>query len=177
MFAVLKSDPIEVTACDHCVLLASNHAAAYNTLGTPILALISNRNSLHTMPPKNTRNLGYHEADPTDAPHRNVETDSSPNKPSQSVTPPKPKHITTSDNPEDDVVTVSRESTPSPTASDILVGFPLEDIQKTSYLDLKMLDEDMSAQERKRRLLELRARLDNERMVWDRSDDEEREKI
>ena len=49
--------------------------------------------------------------------------------------------------------------------------------KKTSDLDVKMRDEDMSAQERKRRLLELRARLDNERMVRDRSDDEEREKI
>jgi hypothetical protein len=87
------------------------------------------------MPPKNIATREYFETDPSDAPNRDVEIVSGSDEPSKSETPPKQKRVTTSDNPEDDVVTVSKESTPSPTPSDILFSFHFEDTTMATNLD------------------------------------------
>jgi hypothetical protein len=93
------------------------------------------------MPPKNIHTREYFSTDPSNAPHRDVETDSGPDEPSKSTTATEQKRITPSDNPEDDVVTVSKESTPSPTASDILLEFHLEDTMAATNLDRKWREE------------------------------------
>jgi hypothetical protein len=124
------------------------------------------------MPPKNIHTREYFSTDPSHAPHRDVETDSGPDEPSNSTTATEQKRITTSNNPEDDVVTVSKESTPSPTASDILLEFHLEDTMAATSLDRKWREEGVDAQERKRRLLGLQTQLNGERAAKERNIEE-----
>jgi hypothetical protein len=106
------------------------------------------------MPPKNTYTQGYFSEDPTDKPHKDVSEPSS----SSSESPPeeeeeKKKKITTSDNLEDDLVTVSHGSPPSPTASDILLKFDIEDTLEATNLNEQW--KDLGDSERKKKLKRL----------------------
>jgi hypothetical protein len=104
------------------------------------------------MPPKNTSTQGYFTEDPTDKPHKDVHEPSS----SSSESPPEEedeKKITTSDNLEDDLVTVSHGSPPSPTASVILLKFDIEDTLEATNLNEQW--KDLSDSERKKKLKRL----------------------
>ncbi|KAB2105003.1 hypothetical protein AG0111_0g6870 [Alternaria gaisen] len=57
------------------------------------------------MPPKNISTGAYWKEDPTDAPHRDVETDSETGESSESEPPTSHKKVTISDDLEDNLVT------------------------------------------------------------------------
>ncbi|KAI4654800.1 uncharacterized protein J4E78_006977 [Alternaria triticimaculans] len=85
------------------------------------------------MPPKNTpqknaSNAGYSSEHSPDEPDQEVLSDfEEESSSSSSESPPKEKRVTTSESEDNDLVTVSKDSTPSPTASTILIRFELED--------------------------------------------------
>jgi hypothetical protein len=139
----------------------------------------TDKNDTTSPPPRNTRNREYYSTDPTDDPDQEVEifhmsSSSSPSPPTSA--PSKHKHITTSDNPEDDLVTVSKESTPSPTASDIVLQCQDEDFSAACGFNREMQEQGVSARERKRRLVEFQKKMDAEREVRRRKELEELEK-
>lgn len=106
------------------------------------------------MPPKNTSYPGYSSEHSPDKPDQDVQSDFEKISSSSSEYPPKEKRITTSESEDDDVVAVSKDSTPSPTASDILPQFELADIQEANNLNKKWMGV-MSDAERAKKLKEL----------------------
>jgi len=136
------------------------------------------------MPPKITSNPGYSSEIPTDKPQQDIQSDFEKISPSSSESPPKEKHITTSESEDDDVVAVRRESTPSPTISDILPRFELEDTLLANAMNEKWKKE-LSDAERAKKLKELletctaktedtkRANLEEMKMRMEEDDEEE----
>ncbi|KAF1941874.1 hypothetical protein EJ02DRAFT_187626 [Clathrospora elynae] len=131
-----------------------------------------------SVPPKNTPNREYFGTEQvTGEPVSDVESFSMSSSPSRTSsrttspssakqTPTKQKQIMTTDNEEDDLVGVSRESMASPTASDILLTCDLEDVIPMGDLQREMLGQGVRGKERKERkerLLELLERLRAER--------------
>ncbi|KAL1795796.1 hypothetical protein ACET3X_006020 [Alternaria dauci] len=88
------------------------------------------------MPPKNISTGAYWKEDPTDAPHKDVETDFETGETSKPETPTKHKKVTTSDNLEDDLVTA-----------------PLEDTMEAQSLDRQWREQGLSNKERKEKLM------------------------
>ena len=79
-------------------------------------------------PQKNTSSPGYSSEHSPDEPDQEVLSDfEEESSSSSSESPPKEKRVTTSESEDNDLVTVSKDSTPSPTASTILIRFELED--------------------------------------------------
>jgi len=112
------------------------------------------------MPPKNTpqknaSNTEYSSEHSPDKPDQEVlsgfEEESSS---SSSESPPKEKRVTTSEGEDDGVVTVSKDSTPSPTASTLLIEFELEDIMLAKEMNEKWMKE-LSDAERAKKMKEL----------------------
>jgi hypothetical protein len=128
------------------------------------------------MPPKNLHNHAYFEEDPTDAPHKDVETDFETGEFSKPETPNRQKKVTTSDNPEDDLVTVSHDSTPSPTASDIVLKLNYNDFVVASNLHRKWQESGLNEHEGKAKMKEVQKIFDNEREVRERKEEEEMKK-
>ncbi|KAI4708119.1 hypothetical protein J4E89_007239 [Alternaria sp. Ai002NY15] len=73
---------------------------------------------------------------------------------SSSESPPKEKRVTTSESEDNDLVTVSKDSTPSPTASTILIRFELEDTFLANEMNGKWM-EKLSNEERAKKLKKL----------------------
>ena len=107
------------------------------------------------MPPKNISTGAYWKEDPTDAPHRDVETDFETGESSESEPPTSHKKFTTSDNLEDNLVTVSHDGTPSSTASDVALKAPFEDTMEAQNLDRQGREQGLSNQEKKERLVNM----------------------
>lgn len=107
------------------------------------------------MPPKNISTGAYWKEDPTDAPHRDVETDSETGESSESEPPTSHKKVTISDDLEDNLVTVSHDSTPSSTASDVALKAPFEDTMEAQNLDRQGREQGLSNQERKQKLVKM----------------------
>ncbi|KAG9195477.1 hypothetical protein G6011_00598 [Alternaria panax] len=128
------------------------------------------------MSPENISTGGYWKEDPTDAPHKDVETDFETGESSQSEPPTSHKKVTTSDNPEDNLVTVSHDSTPSPTASNILLKFPLEDTMEAQDQARQWWEQGLSSQESKRRLTIMLESIIRDRNVKEASREEEMKK-
>jgi hypothetical protein len=128
------------------------------------------------MPPKNLHNHAYFEEDPTDAPHKDVETEFETGESSKPETPNRQKKVTTSDNPEDDLVTVSHDSTPSPTASDIVLKLNYNDFVVASNLHRKWQESGLNEHERKAKMKEVQKIFDNEREVRERKEEEMKKK-
>ncbi|KAI4631334.1 hypothetical protein J4E83_002865 [Alternaria metachromatica] len=116
----------------------------------------------HNMPPKNTpqknaSNAGYSSEHSPDEPDQDVLSDfEEESSSSSSESPPKEKRVTTSEGEgeDDDVVAVSKDSTPSPTASTILIRFELEDTLLAGKMNEKW-KKGLSDAERAKKLQEL----------------------
>lgn len=111
------------------------------------------------MPPKNTpqknaSNAGYSSEHSPDKPDQEVLSDFEEDSSSSSESPPKEKRVTTSESEDNDVVTVSKDSTPSPTASTLLIEFELEDIMLATEMNEKWMKEFSDA-ERAKKMKEL----------------------
>ena len=106
------------------------------------------------MPPKYTSNSGYSSEHSPDKPDQEVLSDFEESSSSSSESPPKEKRVITSESEDDDVVTVSKDSTPSPTASTILMWFELEDTLLAGKMNAKWMKE-ISDAERAKKLKEL----------------------
>jgi hypothetical protein len=128
------------------------------------------------MPPKNSTTGAYWKEDPTDAPHKDVETDFETDESSKSEPPASHKKVTTSDNPEDNLVTVSHDSTPSPTASDIVLKFHLDDTEEALNLDRECREQGLPDQERKERLTMMLEKCTRDRNAKEASKEEEMKK-
>ncbi|CAN9374328.1 unnamed protein product [Alternaria alternata] len=125
------------------------------------------------MPPKNISTGAYWKEDPTDAPHRDVETDFETSESSESEPPTSHKKFTTSDNLEDNLVTVSHDSTPSSTASDVALKAPLEDTMEAQNLDRQGREQGLSNQERKEKLINMLGNGTSDRDTKETSKDDE----
>ncbi|KAH6868396.1 hypothetical protein BKA58DRAFT_459155 [Alternaria rosae] len=134
--------------------MSSNHVAAYSTPIAGDRRRNHNRAILRNMPPKNTSYPGYSSEHSPDKPDQDVLSDFEKSSSSSSESPPKEKRVTTSESEDDDVVAVNKDSTPSPTASDILPQFELADIQEANNLNKKWMG-NMSDAERAKKLKEL----------------------
>jgi uncharacterized protein YqfA (UPF0365 family) len=128
------------------------------------------------MPPKNTSTDAYMREDPTDVPHTDVESDFETGESSKSDSPTSHKEVTTSDNPEDNVVTVSHDSSPSSTASDMVLKSDLRDIQVAANLHRKWIESDLSAQEKKAKMKEVKQQFDNEKKARERKEEDDMKK-
>jgi hypothetical protein len=113
----------------------------------------------------------YGTSDAIDAPHEDIETLSS--GPPAAQPPRSPTLATdrlrTRETQIDDFLEVSQESTPSPTASDILAKCHIENMVELSNLDRELRGQGVSNAERKKRLLALENSLTRTRkMVEDK---------
>ncbi|KAI4699294.1 hypothetical protein J4E81_005188 [Alternaria sp. BMP 2799] len=106
------------------------------------------------MSPKNNSSPGYSSEHSPDEPDQEVLSDDEESSSSSSESPPKEKRVTTSESGDDDLVTVSKESTPSPTASTILIRFELEDTFLAHEMNGKWVKK-LSNAERAKKLNEL----------------------
>jgi hypothetical protein len=126
------------------------------------------------MPPSNTSTDSYFEDEPTDKPDQNVKDDFESSELPKPEAPTRPKNITRSNNRENDVATVSKDRTPSPVVSDLVLTLDFDNFMVASNLVRQWEVSGFSQEARKAKLKALQDMFDCERAWIEKREEEKR---
>jgi hypothetical protein len=127
----------------------------------------------------NTREY-YRTSEMTDSPtgEGDIDYPSASQTPLPPSSPPRPtpkkKHVHTTDN--EDFVEVELKATPSPSTSDIIMNAHLEDTMQLSNFNRELRDRKVGDRERKKRVIEMKEKLEKERDEKAEKDEQEGKK-